>query len=73
MDIAALVMAGGKGTRMWLREEKPLLKVGRKPMIQHVLMALKDAEKISEIIVAVSKYTPPTWATLLGGLSWTRF
>jgi len=66
MDIAALVMAGGKGTRMWLREEKPLLKVGGKPMIQHVLMALKDAEKISEIIVAVSKYTPRTTKFLKG-------
>ena len=66
MDIAALVMAGGKGTRMWLREEKPLLKVGGKPMIQRVLMALKDAEKISEIIVAVSKYTPRTTKFLKG-------
>jgi len=60
LGITALVMAGGKGTRMGLHEEKPLLKVGGKPMIEHVLTALKNAEKIKEIIVAVSKHTPRT-------------
>ncbi|MFQ6095774.1 MAG: NTP transferase domain-containing protein [Candidatus Bathyarchaeia archaeon] len=60
MGITALVMAGGKGTRMGLREEKPLLKVGGKPMIEHVLTALKNAEKINGILVAVSKHTPRT-------------
>jgi len=60
MGVTALVMAGGKGSRMILREEKPLLKVGGKPMIEHVLEALKEAEKIDEIVVAVSKHTPNT-------------
>jgi len=60
MGVTALVMAGGKGTRMKTEEEKPLLKVGGKPMIQHVLHALKNAKKIDEIIVAVSHYTPKT-------------
>jgi adenosylcobinamide-phosphate guanylyltransferase len=53
-------MAGGKGTRIGLSEEKPLLKVGGKPMIEHVLTALKNTGKINEIHVAVSKHTPRT-------------
>ncbi|NIP23023.1 MAG: NTP transferase domain-containing protein, partial [Phycisphaerae bacterium] len=60
MGVTALVMAGGKGTRMKLREEKPLLKVSGKPMVEHILKALKNASKVDEIVVAVSKYTPKT-------------
>jgi adenosylcobinamide-phosphate guanylyltransferase len=60
MGVAALVMAGGKGTRMALSEEKPLLKVGGKTVIEHVLSALKDAKKVDSIVVAVSIYTPKT-------------
>jgi adenosylcobinamide-phosphate guanylyltransferase len=63
MGITALVMAGGKGTRMKTREEKPLLKVGGKPLIEHVLDALKNATKVDKIIVAVSPYTPKTAKT----------
>ncbi len=60
MGVTALVMAGGKGTRMALPQEKPLLTVGGKPVIEHVLAALKDAKKVDAIIVAVSGYTPKT-------------
>lgn len=60
MRVTALVMAGGKGTRMKTREEKPLLEVGGKPMIEHVLYALKGSEKLKAIIVAVSDHTPKT-------------
>jgi adenosylcobinamide-phosphate guanylyltransferase len=60
MSVTALVMAGGKGTRMSLSEEKPLLRVGTKTLIEHVLSALKDAKKISDIVVAVSHCTPGT-------------
>ena len=63
MGVTALVMAGGKGTRMKTREEKPLLKVGGKPLIEHVLDALKNATKVDKIIVAVSPYTPKTAKT----------
>jgi len=44
MGVTALVMAGGKGTRMALPEEKPLLTVGGKPVIEHVLAALENAK-----------------------------
>jgi len=60
MGVTALVMAGGKGTRMVLSEEKPLLRVGGKPVIEHVLAALKNAKKVDSIVVAVSDYTPKT-------------
>jgi len=60
MGVTALVMAGGKGTRMKRKEEKPLLKVGSKPMIEHILITLKNAKKVDEVIVAVSKHTPKT-------------
>lgn len=60
MGVTALLMAGGKGTRMALRIEKPLLKVGGKPMIEHVLEALRNVEKVDEIVIAVSEHTPKT-------------
>ncbi len=65
MDLTALVMAGGKGTRMMLSEEKPLLRVGGKPVIEYVLGALKKAKKVSAIAVAVSDYTPKTAQLML--------
>ncbi len=60
MGVVALVMAGGKGTRMRITEEKPLVKVCGKPVIEYVLAALKDAKKIDSIIVATSSCTPET-------------
>ena len=60
MGVTALVMAGGKGTRMTLSEEKPLLKVGGKTVIERVLAALENAKKVGSIVVAVSDYTPKT-------------
>jgi adenosylcobinamide-phosphate guanylyltransferase len=60
MSVTALVMAGGKGTRMVLSEEKPLLNVGGKPVIELVIEALKSAKSVDLIVVAVSKYTPKT-------------
>ena len=60
MGIVALVMAGGKGTRMRIAEEKPLIKVCSKPVIEYVLAALNNAKKIDSIIVATSSCTPKT-------------
>ena len=66
MGITALVMAGGKGTRMQIREEKPLIKVCGKPVIEYVIAALKCAKKIDSIFVATSAYTPKTARYLSG-------
>ncbi len=64
MGVVALVMAGGKGTRMKLTEEKPLIKVCRKPVIEYVLAALKEAKKVDKVIVATTNCTPKTTALM---------
>ena len=60
MGVIALVMAGGKGTRMGISQEKPLVKVCGRPVIEYVLAALKNARKVDSIVVAVSSCTPET-------------
>lgn len=60
MLVTALLMAGGRGTRLKAQCEKPLLEVCGKPMIQWVMEALKGARKVEDIIVAVSRHTPKT-------------
>lgn len=60
MGVTALVMAGGKATRMNVATEKPLLEVGDKPMIQHVVDALRRSKAVDRIIVCVSSSTPQT-------------
>ena len=56
----ALVMAGGKGTRMDIDYEKPLIEVDSKPMIRYVIEALINSKYIDKILVAVSPNTPLT-------------
>ena len=60
MPVTALIMAGGKATRMKSTTEKPLLEVGGRPMIEHVVGALKQSKKVDRIVVAVSGNTPKT-------------
>ena len=50
-----LIMAGGRSSRMG--REKPVLKVGKKPML---LRVYGEAEKAGEAFVALSKNTPRT-------------
>lgn len=45
---------------MKLREEKPLIKVNGKPIIEHVIDALKGSSKVNDIVVSVSRHTPKT-------------
>jgi adenosylcobinamide-phosphate guanylyltransferase len=58
--MTALVMAGGRATRMNSTIEKPLLDVGGKPMMLRVIDALKKSECVDRIIVAVTSKTPQT-------------
>ena len=58
--VTAIIMAGGKGTRMNVDGEKPLLLIGVKPMIQYVHEAVQASAEISQLIVATSKNTPQT-------------
>ena len=58
MKFTALVMAGGKGSRM--DGEKALVRVGGIPMLHRVTRALRNSQNIERIIVASSSYTPKT-------------
>lgn len=60
MGVTALVMAGGKATRMASDIEKPLTEVGGKSMLLLVVEALKKSKNVDRIVVAVSPHTPKT-------------
>ena len=53
-------MAGGKGSRMKTLEEKPLITIGGKVMIEYVIEALKRSRMIKKIYVAITKSNPMT-------------
>ena len=52
-------MAGGKGTRMENNEEKLLLEY-KKPLVLHVIDALRDSNCFDKIIAATSPNSPQT-------------
>ena len=54
-----IVMAGGKGTRMNLDDEKLLLQY-KKPIILHVIDSLKNSSCFSKIIAITSPNSPKT-------------
>jgi adenosylcobinamide-phosphate guanylyltransferase len=60
MRIPALVMAGGRGSRMGSPTEKPLLPCLGKPLIDWVADAITHAQKVSEFYVITSANTPET-------------
>ena len=53
-------MAGGKGTRLKVPQEKPLFKLRDKPLINFVLENLNASKLIDEIVIAVSPNTVET-------------
>lgn len=55
----ALVMCGGAGTRLDTSQEKPLFRIGKHAMIDHVLDAL-DASRIDRVFPVVSPQSPET-------------
>ncbi|MFN4336449.1 MAG: NTP transferase domain-containing protein [Candidatus Nitrosocaldus sp.] len=56
----AVLMAGGRGSRLAIDEEKPLAKLDGRPMISYVMDALLYSKCFNTVIVAVSKNTPRT-------------
>lgn len=60
MEVVGLIMAGGEGKRMEIAGEKPLIRLGGKTMIEHVMDSLKDLREIERIVVATSSNTPET-------------
>ena len=60
MKVPALIMAGGRGTRIGLPTEKPLLIFLGKPLVDWVAEAVAGAEKVSEFYVVTSPNTLQT-------------
>ncbi len=60
LRIPALVMAGGRGSRLGLPVEKPLLQLLGKPLVTWVVKAVQSALRISEFYVVTSPNTYET-------------
>lgn len=60
MKLDGLVMAGGRGTRLGLSVEKPLLPFRGKPLVERVIEALTGSRYIDRIFVATSERTRGT-------------
>lgn len=58
--IYAIVMAGGRGTRLKTPVEKPLFKLQNKALIKYVLDNLDSSKLVEKIIIATSPNTPET-------------
>ena len=58
--IYAILMAGGRGTRLEVPCEKPLFKLRDKPLIKYVMDNLKESKLIDKIVIAVSHHTRET-------------
>lgn len=56
----ALLMCGGRGTRLDAPVEKPLYRIGGRPMVDHVLDAL--TEPVETTFAVVSPHVPETAA-----------
>ena len=60
-NVDAIVMCGGKGTRLDSAVEKPLYEIAGVPMIDRVASALKESS-IDTIYAAISPHSPETQA-----------
>jgi adenosylcobinamide-phosphate guanylyltransferase len=60
MQIVALIMGGGKGTRFDRSIEKPMAKFMGKSLISIVIKATKESKRIAKIYVAVTSNSPKT-------------
>lgn len=58
--IYAIVMAGGRGTRLKVNVEKPLFKLHGKPLIKHVLDNIYSSKLVEDVVIAVSPHTQET-------------
>lgn len=62
---SAVLMCGGRGTRLGSDREKPLVEVDGRPMVGRVLDALAKS-RIRRVHAAVSPHTPATQSYLAG-------
>lgn len=64
MGLTALVMAGGRATRLTSDVEKPLIEINGTTILRRVLNALENSENVERIVVAVSARSVQTTRTL---------
>jgi adenosylcobinamide-phosphate guanylyltransferase len=60
LRVPALIMAGGRGKRIGLPVEKPLLTVLDKPLIDWVVDAVASSKRVTEFYVVTSENTAET-------------
>lgn len=61
MKFDALIMAGGKGSRMGPDTiEKPMQMIGGKHVVQRVIEAVQGCKMVGKVLVSVSSNTPKT-------------
>ena len=58
--IYAIVMAGGRGTRLKVDVEKPLFKLHGKHLIKYVLDNISSSKLVEDVVIAVSPHTQET-------------
>lgn len=56
----AVIMCGGKASRMQAGTEKPLLRVGSVPMVERIFSALVGSNRFTRIVAGVSPNSPKT-------------
>ncbi|NVM03922.1 MAG: NTP transferase domain-containing protein [Candidatus Helarchaeota archaeon] len=59
MEVTCIIMAGGKSTRMESHDEKTVIPILGKPMIEYVIEAA-NGSNVNQIIVATSSNAPKT-------------
>lgn len=59
MFVSAIVLAAGKGVRFNSKVQKPLVKIGRRPLVIHSLGVLSNHPLINEIIVVANPFNSP--------------
>lgn len=60
VNIVALIMAGGKGTRFGGDTEKPMAEFLGKTLIRRVIEATEESKRISQTYVAITSNSPRT-------------
>lgn len=67
-SLPAVLLCGGRGTRLGGDAEKPLVEVGDRPMIARVLDALADSG-VARVVAVASPHAPETRHALRSGLA----
>jgi adenosylcobinamide-phosphate guanylyltransferase len=61
LKVDALIMAGGKGSRMGFDTiEKPMQMIGGKHVVERVVDAIRRSKYVNDVLVSVSSNTPKT-------------